>query len=78
MHIGILRILNGMCLSISNISHSIKCFKIIKNKKINIKKKKSFKMSGPHLLHIRKISNAFHVKKISLSTNFKILAQIVM
>ena len=31
-------ILNGMCLSVANIIHSIKCSKIIKNQKINIKK----------------------------------------
>ena len=30
--------LNGMCLSVANIIHSIKCSKIIKNQKINIKK----------------------------------------
>ena len=33
------RILNGMCLSVANIIHSIKCSKIIKNQKINIEKK---------------------------------------
>ena len=31
-------ILNGRCLSVTNIIHSIKCSKIIKNQKINIKK----------------------------------------
>ena len=33
------RILNGMCLSVASIIHSIKCSKIIKNQKINIEKK---------------------------------------
>lgn len=36
MQIGILGILNYMCLSICNITHPIKCSRIIKNKNVNI------------------------------------------